>query len=112
MIDTWNRDHKGPNFVPGPLPKAAVSPPDAIYSGLLECPCTDRISKIIDGAYVLQQTERVPPRSRMPTSVSRLRRRNWAFLESRLGQSLMLLESPVVQSLCRRTLLLQHSTKQ
>merc|ERR1719242_493452 len=55
MIDTWNRDHKGPNFVPGPLPKAAVSPPDAIYSGLLECPCTDRITKIIDGAYVLQQ---------------------------------------------------------
>eukprot|EP00462_Mataza_sp_D1_P015332 CAMPEP_0175150732 /NCGR_PEP_ID=MMETSP0087-20121206/18060_1 /TAXON_ID=136419 /ORGANISM="Unknown Unknown, Strain D1" /LENGTH=727 /DNA_ID=CAMNT_0016436763 /DNA_START=67 /DNA_END=2250 /DNA_ORIENTATION=+ len=45
QIDTKNRDHPGPGFVPGPLPKAAQSPPNASYSGILECPCTDRIVK-------------------------------------------------------------------
>ena len=54
QIDTHNRDHPGPGFVPGPLPKAAQSPPDAKYSGILECPCTDRIKKDIHTVYAAQ----------------------------------------------------------
>ncbi len=71
QIDTWNCDNfltspdpsKLPynmstypkeEFVPGPQPANTVAPrsgnPDAIYSGLLECPCTDRITKILDVA--------------------------------------------------------------
>ena len=52
----WNRDKMnisgGSPFVPGPYPKMALAPrdgPDAIYSGLLECPLTDRIAKEIKG---------------------------------------------------------------
>lgn len=40
FIDTWNRDKMnvsgGSKFVPGPLPKHSLAPPDAEYSGLLE----------------------------------------------------------------------------
>jgi hypothetical protein len=42
----------GDPFVPGPYPKNALAPregPDAIYSGLLECPLTDRIAKEVKG---------------------------------------------------------------
>ena len=42
----------GDPFVPGPYPKHVLSPregPDAIYSGLLECPLTDRIAKEVKG---------------------------------------------------------------
>jgi hypothetical protein len=52
QIDTKNRDgsmaEPGMPFKPGPYPTAAQAPrsgADAVYSGLLECPCTDRISK-------------------------------------------------------------------
>ena len=54
QIDTWNRDEmdvRGGPFVPGPYPKTAYAPrsgPDAIYSGLLECPLTDRVEKVLD----------------------------------------------------------------
>jgi hypothetical protein len=55
QIDTWNRDKMslegGGPFVPGPYPKEALAPrsgPDAIYSGLLECPLTTRIEKLLD----------------------------------------------------------------
>ena len=52
QIDTWNRDRKMDQpFKAGPLPPQAESPPDADYSGLLECPCTDRLSKKIDLTY-------------------------------------------------------------
>ena len=54
QIDTHNRDHNGPEFVPGPQPKASQAPPDAKYSGLLECPCTDRIKKDIHTVYAAQ----------------------------------------------------------
>lgn len=37
-------------FWPGPEPQNSESPPNAPYSGLLECPCTTRMSKSIDGA--------------------------------------------------------------
>jgi hypothetical protein len=59
QIDTKNRDgsmkEPGMPFSPGPLPKASrsrvpTSGPDAIYSGLLECPCTDRISIGLGGS--------------------------------------------------------------
>jgi hypothetical protein len=53
QIDTWNRQEMklaGPTkFVSGPVPRASLAPatgPDAIYSGLLECPITTRIEKV------------------------------------------------------------------
>jgi hypothetical protein len=74
QIDTWNRDKMnltGGPFVPGPHPQKAnqgmwpsgsdgakrwpsgslapMSGPDAIYSGLLECPLTSRIRKRLTG---------------------------------------------------------------
>ena len=55
QIDTWNRAKMNisyPNkFVPGPLPKHSLSPRglDALYSGLLECPITDKVVKTIPG---------------------------------------------------------------
>jgi hypothetical protein len=39
---TWPFNTKGPTTDPSLLPKGARSPPGADYSGLLECPCTDR----------------------------------------------------------------------
>jgi len=60
QIDTWNRDKmplEGGAFVPGPVPRNSLAPtegPDAIYSGLLECPVTTRIRKVIDGTYTAQ----------------------------------------------------------
>merc|ERR1711871_396136 len=57
QIDTWNRDKmKKPSdpFVPGPESKAAQSPPNADYSGHLECPCTDRLYKEINSTYATQ----------------------------------------------------------
>jgi len=60
QIDTWNRTTDGTSFAPGPVPKASLAPstgPDAIYSGLLECPCTDRITRILEGAYTTQMKD-------------------------------------------------------
>ena len=53
QIDTWNRDFKNKShpFVPGPTPPEAQSPPNADYSGLLECPCTDRLYKQINRTF-------------------------------------------------------------
>ena len=58
QIDTWNRDFMnltGPTkFVPGPVPRSSLAPttgPDAIYSGLLECPLTTRVVKDIKTTY-------------------------------------------------------------
>jgi len=45
QIDTHNRDYHGPGFKAGLLPKESLAPPGANYSGLLECPCTTRITK-------------------------------------------------------------------
>jgi len=45
QIDTHNRDNNGTKFVAGPEPKASCAPKGAVYSGVLECPCTDRITK-------------------------------------------------------------------
>ena len=61
QIDTRNRDPKYINqtkFVAGILPKAAASPPNACYSGLLECPCTTRIHKEIIHSYGVSLDEK------------------------------------------------------
>ena len=60
QIDTWNRDKmnvSGGPFVSGPVPRNSLAPtegPDALYSGLLECPVTTRISKELDMGYTTQ----------------------------------------------------------
>ena len=54
QIDTRNRDPRYINqskFVAGILPRKSAAPPNATYSGLLECPCTTRIHKTINHAY-------------------------------------------------------------
>jgi len=59
QIDTWNRDKMNLDdpqmaFVAGPVPASSLAPtgPDAMYSGLLECPLTTRVRKMIDGGYI------------------------------------------------------------
>ena len=54
QIDTKNRHYNGSDFKAGQLPKASGAPPGAPYSGLLECPCTDRIVKTIEVEYATQ----------------------------------------------------------
>jgi hypothetical protein len=56
QIDTWNRDEmpqsswNNSKFVPGPLPRNSYAPRNnPAYSGLLECPITTRVRKIIEG---------------------------------------------------------------
>ena len=61
QIDTWQRDAMpragqpgAAKFVPGPVPRASLAPtsgPDAIYSGLLECPKTTRVHADLDNEY-------------------------------------------------------------
>jgi len=53
QIDTKNRHYPGPDFRPDLLPAASLAPANASYSGLLECPCTDRIVKKISIDYAL-----------------------------------------------------------
>ena len=46
QIDTWNREEPTAAFRPGgPLPKSSQIPASAGYSGLIECPCSDRLEK-------------------------------------------------------------------
>ena len=54
QIDTKNRHYNGSDFKPDLLPKTSAAPPNAPYSGLLECPCTDRIVKKIEVEYTTQ----------------------------------------------------------
>merc|ERR1719210_3087130 len=56
QIDTKNRHYNGSDFKPDLLPKASAAPPNASYSGLLECPCTDRIVKKIEHTFTTQVT--------------------------------------------------------
>ena len=51
QIDTKNRHYNGTDFKPDLLPDASQAPPNASYSGLLECPCTTRIQKVINITY-------------------------------------------------------------
>eukprot|EP00908_Phaeocystis_cordata_P010999 Transcript_21841.p1 GENE.Transcript_21841~~Transcript_21841.p1 ORF type:complete len:550 (+),score=198.38 Transcript_21841:123-1772(+) len=57
QIDTWNRAEMkltGGKFVPGPQPRQSGAKPrhgeEMLYSGLLECPITTRVTKHIDDA--------------------------------------------------------------
>ena len=55
QIDTWNREKMtGAQFFPGPLPRNSLAPADAVYSGLLECPMTTRVKKVLAGTYSVQ----------------------------------------------------------
>jgi hypothetical protein len=55
QIDTWHREKMtGAKFFPGPLPRNSLAPADADYSGLLECPMTTRVKKVLAGAYSVQ----------------------------------------------------------
>ena len=51
QIDTKNRKYNGTDFKPDLMPASSLAPPDAAYSGLLECPCTDRIQKKVEQTY-------------------------------------------------------------
>ena len=56
QIDTKNRKYNGTDFKADLLPKSSAAPPNASYSGLLECPCTTRIKKDINVTYATQNT--------------------------------------------------------
>lgn len=67
QIDTWNRD-KMPNigdpFVVGPYSKASAAQGYKLgspYSPLLECPCTDRIYKVINSTYTARVSGKCSP---------------------------------------------------
>jgi len=46
QIDTWNRESSNAAYKPGgPLPRSSSIPSSAGYSGLIECPCSDRLEK-------------------------------------------------------------------
>lgn len=47
QINMRNPDGSGQRG--GPLPRASAAPPNASYSGLLECPCSTRRKKVIGG---------------------------------------------------------------
>eukprot|EP00730_Choanoeca_flexa_P014858 TRINITY_DN6649_c0_g2_i2.p1 TRINITY_DN6649_c0_g2~~TRINITY_DN6649_c0_g2_i2.p1 ORF type:complete len:719 (+),score=185.41 TRINITY_DN6649_c0_g2_i2:78-2234(+) len=66
QIDTRNRNYNGSDFRPGPLPRSAASPPNAHYSGLLECPCTTRINRTIEVQYNTLTTGTCPTLVRSP----------------------------------------------
>merc|ERR1719430_882270 len=57
QIDTKNRHYNGSDFKPDLLPKASAAPPNASYSGILECPCTERIVKKIEHSYTTQNKD-------------------------------------------------------
>lgn len=56
QIDTWNRNMQNATFQAGPLPRSSRIPPEAGYSGLLECPCTDRIDFEWGMTYALEES--------------------------------------------------------
>ena len=97
QIDTFNRDKMnltGTPFVPGmlifwyphgtvlllytltllgPYPRNNLAPksgPDAVYSGLLECPLTTRITKMISGQYKALNTGSCKDPDRAPISTA------------------------------------------
>ena len=52
FVDVKNRHYNGTDFKPDIMPKSSAAPPNAPYSGLLECPCTDRIRKDIPNGLI------------------------------------------------------------
>ena len=51
QIDTKNRHYNGSDFRADLLPRSSAAPPNASYSGLLECPCTDRVVKKVEHVF-------------------------------------------------------------
>ena len=51
QIDTKNRFYNGTDFRAGSLPQISPAPPNASYSGLLECPCSTRIPRNISVSF-------------------------------------------------------------
>lgn len=60
QIDTHNRNYNGSDFRPGLLPPSSRAPPNATYSGLLECPCTTRAKKLWNTTYTTATTGACP----------------------------------------------------
>jgi len=59
QVDTkFPRKHRGARFTAGPLPRSALAPKGAKYSGLLECPCTTRMPKEVHRTYAVQKAGR------------------------------------------------------
>eukprot|EP00494_Astrolonche_serrata_P025048 UN25309 len=58
QIDTHNRNYNGTGFKPDILPKRSGAPPDAKYSGILECPCSDRRDIKWGPTYATQSTSK------------------------------------------------------
>ena len=58
QIDTWNRTamQHTPLYHPGPLPQSSRIPQSAGYNGLLECPCSDRVTKLWAMTYATSNT--------------------------------------------------------
>ena len=64
MIINTNKRLTTGDDSPGPInhklvPKSVLSPPNSDYSGIMECPCTTRINKVLD-AYEVQQAGSAP----------------------------------------------------
>lgn len=60
QIDTHNRDYNGTGFKAGILPRSSGAPPNATYSGILECPCTTRVVKKWNVTYSTQTSDTCP----------------------------------------------------
>merc|ERR1712241_1465404 len=60
QIDTKNRHYNGTDFKADILPRSSAAPPNASYSGLLECPCTTRINKTYSWTYSTANTGLCP----------------------------------------------------
>jgi hypothetical protein len=67
QIDTHNRDYNGTDFRPGILPSTSAAPPNAKYSGLLECPCTNRRKIVYGPTYFTQSKDTCPDTTRNAT---------------------------------------------
>eukprot|EP00040_Diaphanoeca_grandis_P020564 m.109371 g.109371 ORF g.109371 m.109371 type:complete len:861 (+) comp27951_c0_seq1:141-2723(+) len=55
IINTNKRltDDHTPGPIGGPVPRTSLAPPNADYQGILECPCTTRKIKVLDGYTVV-----------------------------------------------------------
>ena len=50
-MDISGKAHGPVKFVAGPEPRSSLAPPGAAHSGLLECPATTRLTKVVDTKY-------------------------------------------------------------
>ena len=75
FIDITNRPEFGEPLDPsvperhGPVPKNSNVPPSEMYSGMMECPCTDRYLKTFSTCATLQSGVCMDPRTKASTSM-------------------------------------------